>query len=140
MKKILLVLGLSFGMLHAQDEQKLFPEHESQLRIPFNHSFYSVFEKGIYEAENTHTSVKPYTYSTVSKQAGLDDYKSSLLKKKSSWGGRKLWNEHLVQVRAKDFWFNLDVLIDGNVGRENGNIGTTIENTRILKLLHRCHQ
>ena len=134
MKKILLLLSLSFGVVNAQKKQELFPEHKSQLVIPFNHSFYSVFEKGIYEADNTHTAVKPYVYNTVSKQAGLDTYKSSLLKNKTSWGGRKLWNEHLVEVRGKDFWMNLDVLLDVNAGQENGDIGTTLENTRILKL------
>ncbi len=134
MKKIIAILLLSTGVLSAQKSKELFPEHKSQLRIPFNHATYSVFEKGIYQAENTHTSVKPYVYNVVSEQAGLDDYKKALLKNKSSWGGRKLWNEHLVAVRGKDYWVNLDFLLDANAGQENGDIGTTIENTRIIKL------
>ncbi|NIJ46288.1 hypothetical protein FHR24_002772 [Wenyingzhuangia heitensis] len=133
MKKLLSIIVLTAGLVQAQ-EKEIFPEHSSQLRIPFNHSTYSVFEKGIYEAENSHTAIKPYIYNVVSKDAGLDTYKSSLLKDKKTWGGRKLWNEHLMEAKGKDYWLNLDVLLDASVGKENGNIGTTIENTRILKV------
>ncbi|MGY5352670.1 gliding motility protein RemB [Wenyingzhuangia sp. IMCC45533] len=134
MKRILSILLLSINLVHAQRNKDLFPEHQSQLRIPFNHASYSVFEKGIYNADDIHTSVKPYVYNVVSESANLTQIKSSLLKNKSTWGGRKLWNEHLLEVRGKDYWLNLDFLLDGNVGRENGDAGTTIENTRILKL------
>lgn len=133
MKKLLSIILLGASIVQAQKQQD-FPEHESQLRIPFNHASYGVFEKGIYKAENSHTAIKPYIYNVVSEQAGLGEYKTSLLKDKHSWGGRKLWNEHLVEVRGKDYWINLDFLLNSSVGKENGNIGTTIQNSRILKL------
>lgn len=133
MKKILSIILLSVGALQAQEKQA-FPEHESQLRIPFNHANYSVFEKGVYQAENNHTAVKPYVYNVVSAQAGLSESKSALLKDKTSWGGRKLWNEHLVEVRGEDYWVNFDFLLDVGAGKENGNVGTTLINSRIGKL------
>lgn len=135
MRKILLILVLSISAVYAQEHEKeLFPEHSSQLRIPFNHTNYSVFEKGVYRAENSHTSVKPYVYNVVSKDAGLDASKKSLLKSKKTWGGRKLWNEHLSEIRGKDYWVNMDVLLDLSVGKENGDIGTTYNNSRAFKI------
>ncbi len=133
MKKIIAIILGGIGFLHAQENQE-FPEYQSQLRIPFNHANYSVFEKDIYQADNIHTSVKPYIYNKVSKVAKLGAYKTSLLKNKTSWGGKKLWNEHLLEVRGKDYWVNLDFLLDVNLGKEIGNVGTTLENTRIGKL------
>ena len=134
MKKILSIIVLSLGVANAQKNKDLFPEHNSQLRIPFNHANYSAFEKGVYQSENNHTAVKPYIYNVVSKQAGLSDAKLALLKDKKSWGGRKLWNEHLAEIRGKDYWVNLDFLLDVGAGKENGNIGTTIINSRIVKV------
>lgn len=134
MKKIIFGILLGANIINAQQTKELFPEHESQLRIPFNHASYSVFEQGIYQAENTHTAIKPYVFNRVSTVAGLEDYKKSLLKSKNSWGGRKLWNEHLVEVRGKDYWFNLDVLLDVDAGLDNTDVGTTFNNTRIFKM------
>lgn len=133
MKKIIALFLVGIGVVNAQQKEN-FPEHKSQLRIPFNHANYSVFEKGIYQAENLHTSVKPYVYNVVDKAANLDAYKTSLLKNKKSWGGKKLWNEHLLELRGKDYWVNLDFLLDVNAGRENGTTGTTLENTRMVKV------
>lgn len=134
MKKIIWSLLLGASIVNAQETKTLFPEHQSQLRIPLNHASYSVFEQGIYQADNAHTAIKPYVYNVVSENAGLNDYKSNLLKSKKSWGGRKLWNEHLVEVRGKDYWFNLDVLLDVDAGFDNTDVGTTVNNTRILKI------
>ncbi|GGF79518.1 protein involved in gliding motility RemB [Wenyingzhuangia marina] len=134
MKKIIWGLLLGANILNAQEKETFFPEHESQLRIPFNHASYSVFEQGIYQAENSHTAIKPYVYHAVSKVADLDKYKTNLLRDKKSWGGRKLWNEHLVAVRGNDYWFNLDILLDVDAGVDNTDVGTTINNTRILKI------
>lgn len=134
MKIILILLLSSVGVLHAQKRNVQFPEHNSQLQIPFNHANYSVFEKGLYQASNSHTAIKPYVYNVVNKEVDLAGFKTPLLKNKKTWAGRKLWNEHLVAVRGKDYWVNLDFLVDVGAGRENGNIGTTLINSRILKL------
>lgn len=134
MKKIIYGLLLSVGLLSAQQKKESFPEEQSQLRIPFNHISYSVFEQGIYQSENSHTSIKPYIYNNVGSITGSKEYKTSLLKDKKTWGGKKLWNEHLVEVRGKDYWFNLDVLLNLNGGIDNTDVKTTFDNTRILKI------
>ncbi|ANW96671.1 hypothetical protein AXE80_10475 [Wenyingzhuangia fucanilytica] len=134
MRKLIWGLLLGLNIANAQEKEILFPEYDSQLRIPFNHASYSVFEQGIYQADNAHTTIKPYVYQTVGKVAGLDAYKTNLLKDKKSWGGRKLWNEHLVAVRGKDYWVNLDVLLDVDAGIDNTNVGNTFNNIRILKI------
>ncbi|MEN8765209.1 MAG: gliding motility protein RemB [Wenyingzhuangia sp.] len=124
-------LLLMASILNAQEIDGLFPEHKSQLRMPFNHASYSVFEQGMYQAENTHTSLKPYLYRNA---VGIQNYKAPLLKDKTSWWGRKLWNEHLVAISGTDYWFHLDVLLDVDGGIDNTEVGTTSNNTRILKM------
>ncbi|MEO6348210.1 MAG: gliding motility protein RemB, partial [Aquaticitalea sp.] len=44
---------------------------------------------------------------------------------------RKLWDEHLVQVQGKDFWFTLDPVFDLQIGKDTeANFNSTYNNTR----------
>ena len=98
----------------------LFKEHRSQLNIPFTHLKYSEYEYQISKASNTHTAVKPYSYSYVNNYVDLDGEKSKFLKpEKKSWFGKKLWNEHLLSVEGDGYWFNLDFLVDVQLGKAN---------------------
>ena len=132
MKNIYLFCFLCIAIVKAQNRHPYFVEDSSLLQIPFQHHSYSFFDKEVHLLQNSHTSVKPYVYTQVDKSKGWV-YKKELLKTKKSWGGRKLWNEHLVEVRNKNYWFNLDVLLNVNAGLENESSETTVENTRILK-------
>ena len=111
----------------------LFPEHKSELNVPLVHSTYNAYEFYMNQGENTHTAVKPYVYSDVMPQLNLDVQKTKLLQDRKTWFGRKLWNEHLVNVQGKDFWITLDLPIDLQLGKDNEGV-STFNNTRALKV------
>ncbi len=111
----------------------MFIEHKSQLNIPFNHQRYINYEYALNKSTNTHTAVKPYVYSKVNSVYDLDAEKSRFLKPdQTTWLGRKLWNEHLLEVKGDGYWFNLDFLLDVQLGKDNSDVSYTFNNTRAL--------
>ena len=107
-------------------------EYESQLNIPFTHSYYAWFDKSMNQlGTNSHTAAKPFVYSDVSKYYDFRAEKEALVKGSDSWWSRKLWNEHLVEVQGKDYWFTADPIFDWQVGKDTeADFGTTFNNTR----------
>lgn len=125
-----MVMHISF----AQDSIYI-PEHYSNLRLPFTHQYYSQIDYYLGKGENVHTGVKPYTYQEVQVYFDQDQRIKSLEKNKKSWLGRKIWNEHLFQVKGDDFWFNGDFTVDLSIGKDNSDdIDYTYNNTRIFKI------
>ncbi len=108
--------------------------YSSQLNIPFTHADYSKFDRSMnLVGTNSHTASKPFIYNDVSKYYDFEAETKALKKETSSWLGRKLWNEHLVQVEANDFWFTIDPIFDLEVGKDtNADFSTTYNNTRGL--------
>lgn len=112
-----------------------FLEHTSQLNIPFTHQRYVDYEFAMHKATGTHTASKPYLYSDVAKYYDITAAKKRFLKpEKTSWLGRKFWNEHLLQVKEKDYWLTIDFLVDVQLGKDNSNTSYTYNNTRFLTL------
>jgi len=107
-------------------------EFSSQLNIPFTHNYYSKFDQSMnLVGTNSHTASKPFIFDEVSKYYDFDAEKKSLLKKKESWAGKKLWNEHLVQLQGKDYWFTIDPIFDLQVGKDfDADFDSTFNNTR----------
>jgi len=107
-------------------------EYTSQLNIPFVHSEYAKFGREMnLVGTNSHTGSKPFTYAEVSKYYNIKAEKETIKKEKSSWGGRKLWNEHLVQLQGKDYWFTVDPILDLQVGKDtDAEFNSTFNNTR----------
>ena len=85
---------------------------------------------------NKHTGSKPYLYKDVNQFINLDSIKNKFLKPaKKTWVGKKVWNEHLLAIQEKDYWFNLDVLFDVQLGKDNSNdVSFTYNNSRILQI------
>ena len=119
--------------LTSSQKKSLFPEHKSELNVPFEHSTYNSFDYYLNKGDNTHTTVKPYVYSEVTPYLDLDAQKTKLLQNRKTWVGRKLWNEHLVNVQGEDFWFTLDIPLDLQVGRDSEGV-KTFNNTRALQI------
>ena len=115
-------------------KNEYFPEHESQLNIPFTHQKYDALQFGYNQGENTHSSVKPYIYNSVSKHVDLSKNKQQLFKKANSWVARKLWNEHVVSVKGDDYWFTLDPIWDLQIGKDNSDLDYTYNNTRAINV------
>lgn len=48
--------------------------------------------------------------------------------------GRKVWNEHLVQLEGKNYWLTADLLLDMQIGKDNSDVDYTFLNTRVLQI------
>jgi len=109
-----------------------FPEHNSQLNIPFTHEKYDFLQFDLNKSANFHTAVKPYIYSKVTQHVDLNSKQQQLLKNKESWFAKKLWNEHLVNIKGNGFWFTIDPAFDVQVGKDNSDADYTYNNTRAI--------
>ena len=108
-------------------------EYRSNINIPLSHDNYSRFDAAINRVGlNNHTAQKPYIYSEVNKYYNFDDHNAELMKKRSSWFGRKWWNEHMVTIKGKDYWLTLDPGVDLQVGKDFGADIDTYNNTRLV--------
>lgn len=107
-------------------------EYKSQLNIPFTHQYYSKFDRNLnLVGTNSHTASKPFVYQDVSRYYDFEAEKKALKKNVSTWAGAKLYNEHLVQVQGKDYWFTIDPIFDLQVGKDtDADFSTTFNNTR----------
>jgi hypothetical protein len=107
-------------------------EYSSELNIPFTHSYYARFDDEMNAiGTNSHTAAKPFIYSDVARYYDIQAEKESLAKDVDSWFGRKLYNEHLVEVQGKDYWFTIDPILDLQVGRDTeADFNSTWNNTR----------
>ncbi|MDT7832686.1 gliding motility protein RemB [Flavobacteriaceae bacterium S356] len=114
----------------------IFLEHQSQLNIPFTHQNYVDYEFALHKAKGTHTASKPYIYSEMSEYLDLTAQKKQFYKPGvKSWFGKKLWNEHLLQVKEDDYWFTLDFLFDVQFGKDNSDeVSYTYNNSRIFRI------
>ena len=106
--------------------------YSSQLNIPFTHDDYSRFDRNMnLIGTNSHTAVKPFMYDEVSSYYDFKAEKDELKKETETWAGKKLWNEHLVQLQGKDYWFTIDPIFDLEVGKDtDADFGSTYNNTR----------
>ena len=109
------------------------PKYESQLNIPFSHSYYAHFDAKMNQVgSNNHTASKPYSFADVSKYYSLKSEDEKIQKKVKSWGARKLWNENLVQIQGEDYWFTFNPILDLQVGKSSSDVKSesTFINTR----------
>ncbi|MEE9408380.1 MAG: gliding motility protein RemB [Polaribacter sp.] len=112
-----------------------FLEHNSQLNIPFTHQKYVDYEFALHKANGTHTASKPYIYNEINQYLDLSKEKKKFLKpEKRTWFGNKLWNEHLLQIKKKDYWLTLDFLVDAQLGKDNSDQTYTYNNTRLVTI------
>lgn len=119
------------------DYQKFTNPHlTSSLNIPFSHSFYSQFDDDMNRVgTNSHTGSKPFTYAEVSKYYNLDELYEKLKLDKSSWVGRKLFNENLVAIQGKDYWFTMNPILDLRMGKADPSAEKyTYVNTRAIQI------
>ncbi|WP_397364743.1 gliding motility protein RemB [Olleya sp. R77988] len=108
--------------------------YSSQVNIPFSHENYSRFDQDINRiGTNSHTASKPYMYNDVANYYDFNSENEALKKETQTWSGRKLWNEHLVQIQSEDYWFTVDPIFDLQLGKDtDADFGSTYNNTRGL--------
>ncbi len=107
-------------------------EYSSELNIPFTHSFYSLFDQEMnLIGTNSHTGSKPYIYSEVAPYYNFKERRNKMVKGSDSWWNRKLFNEHLVKLQGKDYWFTVDPIFDLSIGKDtDADFNSTFNNTR----------
>lgn len=107
-------------------------EYNSQLNVPFTHSYYARFDDEMNAiGTNSHTAAKPFVYADVARYYDIKEKNESLALEKTSWFGRKLFNEHLVEVQGEDYWFTVDPILDLQVGKDTeADFSSTWNNTR----------
>jgi hypothetical protein len=106
--------------------------YSSQLNVPFTHSDYARFDSHMNMiGTNSHTASKPFIYEDVSRYYDISKAKEGVKKETNTWLGRKLWNEHLVAIEGKDYWFTIDPILDLQVGKDaEADFNSTYNNTR----------
>ncbi|WP_396602283.1 gliding motility protein RemB [Algibacter sp. R77976] len=104
----------------------------SQLNIQFTHRDYARFDRHMnLVGTNSHTASKPFVYEEVSKYFDFEAEQELLKRETETWAGKKLWNEHLVQLQGEDYWFTVDPIFDLQFGIEsNLENNKTYNNTR----------
>jgi hypothetical protein len=107
---------------------------KSQLNIQFTHSDYAKFDRQMnMVGTNSHTASKPFVYQDVVQYYNFEEEKEVLLKESKTWVGKKLWNEHLVELQGDDYWFTVDPIFDLEVGKDtDAEFSSTYNNTRGL--------
>ncbi|WP_188461008.1 gliding motility protein RemB [Bizionia arctica] len=107
-------------------------EYTSQLNIPLSNSNYAKFDRSInLVGTNSHTASKPYMYEDVAPYYDFQAAIDTLAKDTKTFAGRKLWNERLVRVEGKDYWFTIDPIFDFEVGKDfDADFSSTYNNTR----------
>ena len=108
------------------------PQFKSHLNIPFSHSYYAQFDAAMNQVgSNNHTGSKPYTYAEVSKYYNLESVNTSLMQTKTSWWGKKIWNENTVAIQGDGYWFTMNPIFDLQGGKSDPSINKyTYINTR----------
>jgi len=125
------------SLTNEYDAIKKYPynneEYKSNINIPLSHHNYSLFDPALNRVGlNNHTAQKPFIYSEVNKYYNFEAENQKLLKNKSSWFGKKLWNEHMVTFKGEDYWFTLDPGVDLQIGKDLNADINTYNNTRLI--------
>lgn len=112
------------------------PHLTSTLNIPLSHSYYAQFDRAMNQVgANNHTASKPFTYAEVNKYYDLNEANRRIMKNKSGWWGRKLWNESLVQIQGEGYWFTMNPILDLRIGKSDPSKSSyTYQNTRGLQI------
>lgn len=105
---------------------------KAQTIIPYSYYQYQRLNSTLYSKDtNFHTSLKPVIGDDSVLYGQLDSLQSvGITKSYNSWVGRKLFNEHLVQINREDYNFYIDFLPDFQIGRDIDHDITTWINTR----------
>lgn len=100
---------------------------------PYSYQFYQKYNDSVYSTKNRfHTSIKPFLIDDTvlyAKYKALISYGIDTVNYRS-WVHRKLFNEHLIDIKRPEYTFFADYLPDLTIGRDISNKRTTWLNTR----------
>lgn len=98
---------------------------------PYSYHFYQKLNNQLYNTDTRfHTALKPMIIDSALRPA-YDALMQLGITERKSWAERKLYNEHLIDVRKENYTFYADFLPDFQIGRDFAGGGrTTWLNTR----------
>ncbi len=98
---------------------------------PYSYHFYQKLNNTLYHADTRmHTALKPMVIDSALRFR-YDSLMQLGVTERQSWWGRKLYNEHLIDIKKDDHTFYADFLPDFQIGRDFAGGGkTTWLNTR----------
>ena len=104
----------------------------AQVSLPLNREIIQRLEPEILrQTPDFFTSLKPYDEWQLRKSINVDSLLSfNRNNKHSSWFGRKLFEESLLQVDSQAYSLKIDPVFDFSLGKEAGNSQNLIGNTR----------
>jgi hypothetical protein len=107
---------------------------KSQIRYqPYSYQFYQKLNDSVYSpSTELHTSIKPFLIadSSVLRHSYDSLMNRGVNPKYKAWFWRKVFNEHVFDVKEPDYTFFFDYLPDLTIGREFHDQKTTWLNTR----------
>jgi len=96
----------------------------------FDNNSYHNFQN----SNNLHTGFKPYLTNLTVDSEKYDSIKNQILKDKTSWWGRKFWNENFVEITEKDYWIHINPIVDLQIGKDNSDNEFTYNNIRAARV------
>ncbi len=127
---ILLMLGFSLWMNSTALAQT------PHTYLPLSFSFYQKFDGQVYDTKTkSHSALKPYFADDSILSSPVDSfYHFGDDKLKRSWVHRKIFHEHLVDIKKSDYTFFADFLPDFQIGYDHQSRSTIWQNTRGYQL------
>ncbi len=111
-----------------------FPEINSSLTIPFTHQQYNLIDAYGNALTNEHATVKPYFYNETEAYKKVAADKTNMFKDVKTLLGKKTWNDNLIYLKGKDYWFTVNPIFDTQIGKDNSNKPYTYNNTRAVNV------
>jgi hypothetical protein len=104
--------------------------------FPLNNEYNSRYDSSLNKVGTPfHTSIKPYISNEVASETGIDSFPQFNMPDKKfykKWVGRKIFTEHLLQIKKDDFFLYGDIDFELNGGRsfETGQDTNAFINSR----------
>ncbi|MEH6305197.1 gliding motility protein RemB [Olivibacter sp. CPCC 100613] len=126
MRKYVFIFLISFVSLHFSPVIV----HAQAQYIPFSHQLYQKLDRTLYSKDTRlHTSIKPLILDSLL-QPTYDSLMNLGVRDRNTWLGRKLFNEHLINVKGEDYTFYADFLPDFQIARSFNEKRNPWTNTR----------
>ncbi|RVT99951.1 gliding motility protein RemB [Mucilaginibacter limnophilus] len=100
-------------------------------QLPYQYQFYQKFNADVFSVNNkAHTALKPFFIDSALTPRYDSIMSSAKYPNLKSWFLRKVFNEHVFDVKTDDFTFYGDFMVDLSIGRDIQGKRTTWLNTR----------